>query len=245
MLIEQLLIQGCYCCLFLNHQTKSGPCRELLFQAVTSWLSWSAEGAVGVQLLVWLCPLGASAPAWMQSSSCCLLKSSWHELGAFHGGQKCPQDPASPGHSCHQDPLGSCTWLSWLHFRWKRALLGQVWQPWKGPGRWAAFSHALLSWMSCACWNYLLHWSINTLGTGLYFMNTTLSVCLLLYFKSINNSGAAAGIKAKLTERFTPRIFLHRKEGGKKTTPGLCPSLKPCSCLSWGAGASGFAPASS
>lgn len=92
---------------------------------------------------------------------------------------------------------------------------------------------ALLSWMSCACWNYLLHWSINTLGTGLYFMSTTLSMCLLLYFKSINNSGAAAEIKTKHTQRFTSRIFQHRKEGGKKTTPGLCPSLKPCSCLSW------------
>lgn len=105
-------------------------------------------------------------------------------------------------------------------------------------------STALLSRMSCACWNYLLQWSINTLGTGLYFMITTLPMCLLLYFKSINNSGAAAEIKTKHAERFTPRMFQHRKEE-EKNTPRLWPSLQPCSCLCWGAGASGFAPASS
>lgn len=148
MLNEQVLAQGCYCCLLLNHQTRSGPCREVLCQAVASWLSWSPEGAVEVQLLVWLCPLGAPAPAGVQLSSCFLFKSSWHELGACHGGQRCPEGgpcstghPASPGHSCHQDPLGSCTWLSWLSFGWKRAFLGQIWQRWKGPGRWAAFMH--------------------------------------------------------------------------------------------------------
>lgn len=84
---------------------------------------------------------------------------------------------------------------------------------------------ALLSWMSCACWNYLLHWSINTLGTGLYFMSTTLSMCLLLYFKSINNSGAAAEIKTKHTQSFTSRIFQHRKEGGKNPPQDCAPHL--------------------
>lgn len=69
--------------------------------------------------------------------------------------------------------------------------------------------------MSCACWNYLLHWSINTLGTGLYFIITTLPMCLLLYFKSINNSGAAAEIRTKHTERFTPRFFSTQKGRGK------------------------------
>lgn len=106
-------------------------------------------------------------------------------------------------------PTWKLCWLFWLwdeknHFRSSSvspALLVPSWQPWEGCVRpWqmgSLWPCPLLTWMSCACWNYLLPRSINTIGSGLYFMHTRLYMCWLLYFKSINNTGASAEIKTK------------------------------------------------
>lgn len=82
-------------------------------------------------------------------------------------------------------------------------------------------------WLSCAHWNYLLLRSINRIGRGLYFMNTTLSWCTMLYFKSVNNTGASAEIKTKQIEQFIPQISQCGREGRRSSSTRCCGAL-PC-----------------
>lgn len=179
MLIKQLLIHKAviYCLPLLpKHglikQTEN-PCRDLLFRAVASWLCWSmwCWGCCGDPApSVAACPSGASTPAWMQSSSCFLSVTALLALtgsipqwaqgcipclqGSPHSTDHPGWEPcARPGHSCHQDPPGSCTGSLGFVLDEKEpfrsgsvspVLLVQSCQPWQGcviaPGRWAAFA---------------------------------------------------------------------------------------------------------
>lgn len=163
---------------------------------MASGLSWTVR-CCGNQLLVWLCPLdrterlpfGCPLPSginWEHPRAGCILFPHGCPSSTSRAGWK---PCASAGHSCHCHPPGAALALLAL-FCVKREHFGNystspagATLPALAYGQPSATSSTHSE--NCACWSYLLLRSIISIGSGMYFMNEVLCLCLHVLYTAV------------------------------------------------------------